>query len=292
MILKAELQRKIPEKIKMKMSNLATRVIVALFGIPLIIIVSILGALPFLLFVLVIGLVSFFEFSKMLSRRRFFPNLLVGSLSVTAIIANSYFNFVEPQLLFLIIVPVLLLSELFRKSDSSIANIGATIIGIFYIGLFSASLVLIREYYSHSFSSQYDQGGYIIISIFAAIWICDSAAYFIGTATGKHKILTRVSPHKSWEGGIAGFVFSIVVMVVAQSLYLDFLSMQDAVVIGFIIGLLGQAGDFVESQMKRDANVKDSSSLIPGHGGIFDRFDSLLFSAPLIYLYLKFFVER
>ena len=273
----------------MKLSNLTTRIIVALFGIPLIVVVSLLGKIPFLIFSLFIGIVSFFEFSKMLSRRKIFPNLLVGSLSVTAIIANSYFNFVEHQLLFLIIVPVLLLSELFRRSESSIANIGTTLIGIFYIGLFASSLVLIREYYSHSYFL-YDQGGYIIISVFVTIWICDSAAYFIGTATGKHKILTRVSPHKSWEGAIAGFVFSIVTMVVAQSLFLEFLNVQDAIAIGLIVGLFGQAGDFVESQIKRDANVKDSSSLIPGHGGIFDRFDSLIFSAPIIFIYLKYFV--
>lgn len=272
----------------MKLSNLATRIIVALLGIPLIVIVIILGEIPFLIFSLVIGIVSYFEFSKMLSRRKFFPNPAAGFLSVAAIILNSYFGFIEDRLLLLIIVPVILLAELFRKSESSIANIGTTLIGIFYIGLFAASLVLIREFYSRSFSYQYDQGGYIIISIFATIWICDSAAYFIGTATGKHKILPRVSPHKSWEGAIAGFVFSIITMVVARSLFLDFLTIQDAVVIGFIVGVFGQAGDFVESQMKRDVNVKDSSSLIPGHGGIFDRFDSLLFSAPIIYLYLKF----
>lgn len=275
----------------MKMSNLATRVIVALFGIPLIIIVSILGKIPFLIFVLFIGLVSFFEFSKMLSRRRFYPNLIIGFLSVAFIIINSFYQFISFEMLSLIIVPVLLLAELFRKSESAIANIGASLIGVFYIGLFASALILIREYYGDSYFL-YDQGGYIIIAVLATIWICDSAAYFIGSATGKHKILTRVSPHKSWEGGIAGFVFSIITMVVAQIIALNFISMQDAIAIGFIVGVFGQAGDFVESLLKRDANVKDSSSLIPGHGGIFDRFDSLLFSAPIIYLYMELIINR
>lgn len=275
----------------MKMSNLATRVIVALFGIPLIIIVSILGKIPFLIFVLFIGLVSFFEFSKMLSRRKFYPNLLIGFLSVAIIIINSFYRFVSFEILSLIIVPLLLLTELPRKSESAIANIGTSLIGIFYIGFFASALVLIREYYGDSYFL-YDQGGYIIIAVLATIWICDSAAYFIGTATGKHKILPRVSPHKSWEGAIAGFVFSIITMVVAQIIALNFISMQDAIVIGFIVGVFGQAGDFVESLLKRDANVKDSSSLIPGHGGIFDRFDSLLFSAPIIYLYMELIINR
>lgn len=275
----------------MKMSNLATRVIVALFGIPLIITVSILGKLPFLIFVLVIGLVSFFEFSKMLSRRRFFPNLQFGFLSVALIIINSFYNFTSLEVISFIIVPVILLSELFRRNESAIANIGTTLIGIYYIGLFASALVLIREYFNDSYFL-YDQGGYIIIAVLATIWICDSAAYFIGTATGKHKILPRVSPHKSWEGAIAGFVFSMITMVLAQIIFINFVSIQDAVVIGFIIGTFGQAGDFVESLIKRDANVKDSSSLIPGHGGIFDRFDSLLFSAPIIYLYMELIINR
>lgn len=275
----------------MKMSNLTTRIIVALFGIPLIVIVSILGAFPFLLFALFIGLVSFFEFSKMLSRRKFFPNLFVGFVSISLIIFNSYYRFISFELLFLSIIPVLLLFELFRRSESAIANLGTSLLGIFYIGLFSSALVLIREYYNDSFFL-YDQGGYLIIAVLVTIWVCDSAAYFIGSATGKHKILPRVSPHKSWEGAIAGFVFSIITMIIAQIVVLNFLSMQDAVVIGFIVGVFGQAGDFVESLIKRDANVKDSSSLIPGHGGIFDRFDSLLFSAPIIYLYMELIINR
>jgi phosphatidate cytidylyltransferase len=275
----------------MKMSNLTTRIVVALFGIPLIIIVSILGEFPFLLFALFIGLVSFFEFSKMLSRRKFFPNMLVGFVSISLIIFNSYYRFFSFELLILSIIPILLLLELFRRSESAIANLGTSLLGIFYIGLFSSALVLIREYYNDSFFL-YDQGGYLIIAILVTIWVCDSAAYFIGSATGKHKILTRVSPHKSWQGAIAGFVFSIITMVIAQIVVLNFLSVQDAVVIGFIVGVFGQAGDFVESLIKRDANVKDSSSLIPGHGGIFDRFDSLLFSAPIIYLYLELIINR
>ncbi len=273
-----------------KMSNLSTRVIVALFAIPLIIILSIAGKVPFLIFVFFIGLVSFFEFSNILKRRRFFPNQLMGGLSVFAVILNSYIKFIEFEFLFLIIVALLLLIELFRNKDSAIGNIGASLIGIFYIGFFSSSLVKIREFYSETLFN-YDQGGYLIISILASIWICDSAAYFIGTAFGNHKIFPRISPNKSWEGTIAGFIFSVITMIVAKFLLLDLVSIGNAVVVGVIIGVFGQAGDFVESMIKRDANVKDSSSLIPGHGGIFDRFDSLIFSAPLIYIYLYYFAR-
>jgi phosphatidate cytidylyltransferase len=153
------------------------------------------------------------------------------------------------------------------------------------MGIFGSTLVGIREFYP-DINGLYNNGGYLIISILATIWICDSAAFFGGTALGKHKLFPRVSPKKSWEGAIFGFVFAILAMILAKNIVLDFITLKDAIVIGFIIGTLGQIGDLTESLLKRDAGVKDSSNLIPGHGGIFDRFDSLLFSSPIIYLYL------
>ena len=273
-----------------RLSNLGTRVLVAIVGIPLIIAVCIIGKIPFLLFALAIGIISFFEFSKMMSSKQHSVNLYMGFISVAVLIINTYYRFIDFHTLMLIIIPVLLLIELKRNKNSAVSNLGSTFIGIFYIGLFASSLVSLREFYDNSYFT-YGQGGYLIISIFVSIWLCDSAAYFIGTALGTHKILPRISPHKSWEGAVAGFVFSTIGMVAARYLVLDFLSIVDAAAIGVIIGTLGQAGDFIESMIKRDADVKDSSSILPGHGGIFDRFDSLLFSAPLIYLYLEFFTR-
>ena len=165
-------------------------------------------------------------------------------------------------------------------------NIGSTLLGFFYIGLFSSSIVGIREFYSNSL--HYTNGGLLIISIFITLWITDSAAYFIGTAFGKHKLFPRVSPNKSWEGAIAGFVFAIITMVVLNEVLLNFISFNDALVMGVIIGLFGQIGDLIESLLKRDAGVKDSSNLIPGHGGVLDRFDSLIFSSPIIFLYITY----
>jgi phosphatidate cytidylyltransferase len=160
------------------------------------------------------------------------------------------------------------------------------LLAILYAGLFSASIIGIREFYS-DVPLSYTNGGFIIISIFITLWMTDSAAYFIGSAIGKHKLFPRVSPNKSWEGAIAGFVFAIITLVVLKSILLNFLDWTDVIAFGIIIGIFGQVGDLIESLIKRDANVKDSSNIIPGHGGIFDRFDSLLFSAPIIFLYLK-----
>jgi phosphatidate cytidylyltransferase len=154
--------------------------------------------------------------------------------------------------------------------------------GIFYVSLFFGTLIGLRELFV-----PFD---FTIITIFATIWICDTAAYFGGKFLGKHKLFERVSPNKTWEGAIAGFLFAIAAAVVAKYTLLDYFTMQDAIVLGVIVGIFGQLGDLVESLLKRDAGIKDSSSLIPGHGGVLDRFDSLLFVSPLVYLYLDFIV--
>jgi phosphatidate cytidylyltransferase len=133
-------------------------------------------------------------------------------------------------------------------------------------------------------------GGYTVISVFATIWICDTAAYFVGVSIGRHKLFESVSPKKSWEGAIAGFVFAELTMIAARALVLDYLSLGNALVLGAIVGIFGQVGDLVQSRFKRDSGVKDSSSIIPGHGGVYDRFDSLVFVAPFVYLYIDFIV--
>ncbi len=273
-----------------KMNNLSTRVIAALIGVPLIVILSLIGKIPFLLFTLCIGLISYFEYSKMVRNKHSYTNKFIGYFAVALIIINEYKNFFDYRIFFLCLIVLLLILELFRDKESAIANLGTTLLGIFYIGFFSAAILDLREFYSDS-AFTYAQGGYLIISILASIWICDSAAYFIGSAYGLHKLMPRVSPNKSWEGAVAGFVFAIAGMVAAREIALDFLTLRDAFAIGFIVGLFGQIGDLIESLLKRDSHVKDSSSIIPGHGGILDRFDSLLFTAPIVYLYLTLFVK-
>ncbi len=271
------------------MSNTAIRILVSLVAIPLILFVTYFGDFLFLLFTLFIGLAGYYEFDGMLKKKGGNINLPVGYLSVTALILNQYFNFIQFEFLLIAIVLALLVYELFRNNGSAAANLGGSLLGIFYIGLFSSAIIGIRELYVDSVYP-YSSGGLLIISVFASIWLCDSAAFFIGSAIGKYKLFPRVSPNKSWEGAIAGFIFAIAAVVAARFIAIDFITVEDAIIIGIIVGVFGQMGDLVESLIKRDAGVKDSSALIPGHGGILDRFDSFLFSAPFIYLFMKYFV--
>jgi len=269
----------------MSQNKTGTRIIVSVIAIPFIAAASYFGGILFLLFVLGIAMISFYEFVRLVKNKSTSPNIFIGLVSVAVIVLNFYFKWINFLSLVIIISSLLLLFELFHNKSSAILNLGVTYLGIFYIGLFSATLIGIRELYGFSYLL-YDQGGFLIIAILVTIWICDSAAFFLGTAFGKHKLFPRVSPKKSWEGAIAGLVFSLITMMASKFLVLEFLTITDAIVIGGLVGTIGQMGDLVESLIKRDANVKDSSALIPGHGGVFDRFDSLIFTSPCIYLYL------
>ena len=268
------------------MSNGVLRVLVSIIAIPIILAASYFGGYYFLFFVLVISLISFYEFSLLVRNKNMHVNMLIGLLSVFFFVVNSYLKLLDNYTSFLIVIVTLCIVELFRNKSSALLNLGATFLGIFYIGLFSSALISIREFYILP-EENYLKGGLLIISIFTSIWICDSAAYYIGTAFGKHKLFPRVSPKKSWEGTIAGFVFALLTMIVSKLIILNFLSWNSIIGIGIIVGTFGQIGDLIESLFKRETGVKDSSALIPGHGGIFDRFDSLIFSAPLIFIILK-----
>ncbi|MFA6456443.1 MAG: phosphatidate cytidylyltransferase [Bacteroidota bacterium] len=212
--------------------------------------------------------------------------------------------------LFLFLTTVMLI-ELFRNKGSIFLNAGFTIFGVMYVGVFLAALTGIRELFGAEFpyymavqhipvlsmrtdetiqAMTYAWGGWTIISIFVSIWMCDTMAYFGGLSMGKHKLFPRVSPNKSWEGAVWGFFGAVATMIVFQHYLLPYLQFHQAIMIGCIIGIFGQIGDLIESLLKRDAGVKDSSGLIPGHGGVFDRFDSLIFVAPMLYLYIDFVV--
>lgn len=271
----------------MALGNTTVRILVSIVAIPAIVLLSYFGGVYFLSFVLIIAGISFYEYSVMTKVKGANVNINLGLIAIIFLVINQYRFFFSQYHFLIALFIVLLIFELFRNNGSAIQNLGATLLGVFYLGIFGSTLIGIREFYPN-IDGLYNQGGYLIISIFATIWICDSAAFFGGTALGKHKLFPRVSPKKSWEGAIFGFVFAILAMLLAKNLVLDFLSLKNALVIGFIVGTFGQLGDLAESLIKRDAEVKDSSKLIPGHGGIFDRFDSLLFSSPIIYLYLTY----
>ncbi len=268
----------------MGMSNTVKRILVSVLFIPLIIAAAYFGSIIFLLFISIVGIISYYELSLLAKKKNASILLNSGMAYVFLIILTFYLKFPDLSFVMLIIVTSVFVIELFRNNGSPIINSAVTLMSILYIGLFMGSVIGIREFYHEP---DYINGGYLIIAIFASIWLCDSAAFFGGTAFGKHKLFPRVSPNKSWEGAIFGFVFAVAGMLLGKYTVLNFLTITDVIVIGVIIGTIGQIGDLVESLIKRDVQVKDSSNLIPGHGGLLDRFDSLLFVAPSVFIYLN-----
>ncbi len=274
------------------MSNLTVRVLVAVVAGPLIIAACYYGGAYFFLFTTALIVISTNEFYAMARAKNIEPAAVLGIISAGIINAIVYSRGLNLAFIFLIAVLVIvLLSELGKNRTTGVsgvfANVGTTITGIVYIGLFGALLTVVRQRVGLEKIFRDDrEAGLFIIAILATIWICDSAAYFVGKSVGKHKMSKFVSPNKTWEGAIAGFVFAIATSAGARFTLLPHIDVRIAIGMGFIVGTFGQAGDFVESLFKRDSGVKDSSGIIPGHGGVFDRFDSLLFSAPIIYLML------
>ena len=310
------------------MSNLTLRILTAVVAIPLILLICNAGGFYFFAFVAVISGVALSEFYGLAKAKGVKAMTVMGVIGGLCIDAAFYHRSLQTfivglfesygvaipfpgqaelvLIVLLSVIVILSLVELFRNDGSALLNLATTIFGLCYVSLFLASFIGIRELFTvqdpsvvsyflkHLGVSEgaaiYRFGGVTTISLFAIIWICDSAAFHFGKAWGKHKLFPRVSPNKSWEGAIAGFIFAIAGAVTARYLVLDYLSPWSAVMIGAIVGTIGQLGDLVESLFKRDANVKDSSNLIPGHGGALDRFDSLLLVSPVVYLYLDFVV--
>jgi len=265
-------------------SKLIKRIIVGAIGVPVILGVTLLGKIPFLIMVDIILVLALWELYGLAKRKGFSPSNFVGIFSTLVISWDFYFfNGQWIGRLFLFIVFLVLIVELFKGKDNALANSGITFFGIFYISLFSF-FILIREL-SFGSTLSYIACGWIVILIFVTIWLCDTGAYLFGSLFGSHPLFKRVSPKKTWEGAIAGFIVGMATAIGLRYLIAPSLSLTDAVVIGAIVGVIGQLSDLIESLYKRDAGVKDSSNILPGHGGFLDRFDSPLLVGPTVYLF-------
>lgn len=261
----------------------------AVVAIPIVFALSLLGGVYFVLMVdLIIGM-ALYEFYRMAERKGYAPFKTYGILTVLGISWQLYFH-LGAWIPFTIIVFLIttLLIELFRITTRPLENVAISIFGVLYISLFSC-FVLIREL-PLTAGLPYAWGGRIVVYIFSTIWLCDSSAYILGARFGRHPLFPRISPKKSWEGAILGFLFGIAAAVGLRRILVPSLSVSDGIVVGLIIGIVGQVSDLIESLFKREYGVKDASRILPGHGGFLDRFDSSFLSIPLIYAYLYFHV--
>jgi len=168
-----------------------------------------------------------------------------------------------------------------KQIERAASNTATLLFGILYVPLLVTSVALAKRLPSGS--------GWVVLSLTIS-WLSDTAAYFVGRAVGRHRLYPAISPGKSIEGAVGGIFGAFVATTVAKLWYLPALRWIDAVLLAVVGSVLGQLGDLVESMLKRSYGVKDSGRILPGHGGILDRIDALLFVAPFVYIYATYVV--
>jgi phosphatidate cytidylyltransferase len=211
---------------------------------------------------------------------------IISTLVAAGVIGKEYFLIMFPAVI------IIMIAELYRKQDKPFDSLAQTFFGIIYIAVpfslfpFSAfsrtGLVSILAHENIVFSPG------IVIGFLLLLWANDTGAYITGISIGRHRLMERISPKKSWEGFFGGLIIS----VLAAWLFSGWLGVTDTkgwIVISLIISIAGTFGDLIESMLKRSTGVKDSGTIMPGHGGFLDRFDSAIISFPLVYLFISVF---
>jgi phosphatidate cytidylyltransferase len=276
---------------KRKGNSVGKRVLASAIYIPCLIITARRGGFYYLALVDIIILVGLWEFYKMMEAKGLRPYKAIGIISGLALSWYIFFQQGVYANFFLSIVFFMIMTlELVRKDKGlAVYHISVTIFGVFYVAWLGSHLVLLREL-PHLKGLDYSLGFSFVIVAFALTWCYDTGAFFIGSKFGKHKIFPAISPGKTLEGALGGIAFSIAGSLIARWLVASYLTILQAIGLALISSVVGQLGDLVESMIKRDVKIKDASATIPGHGGALDRFDSLLFTAPLIYYFFKYFI--
>lgn len=274
------------------MKELAKRVSVALWGIPLLLFLTYMGDYFFAAFVLVVNGMALWEFYAMFQHKEIYPPKMGGVVLSTLFLIAAFFypSIWAPAAL--AVMTFMLMGHLKAQEGLASANTAITITGFAYITLLLHTLLQLRENFAiwmpEAAGTGPRPGGWLIIILLGAIWICDTAAYFGGRQFGKHKLAPQVSPNKTMEGAAFGLIFGVLTFWGFSKWWLPALPDRYSLVCGALVGVFGQLGDLVESRFKRDAGVKDTSTLLPGHGGILDRFDSLIFVSPFLWFLFKY----
>jgi len=272
---------------------LLPRIITAILGIPIILIAIKFGGIPY--FILITGIIFYAlsEYFLLIKQGSYESHPAIGYLGALLVLLSIYFN-TSTKINFssgnysisiavtFVLIMLFFIELVFRTVKGSISRMSITLFGIFMICWTLSHLLLIRDI--RPYGEQYT------FYLFLLIWSVDTAAYFVGVKLGSHKLLKEISPKKSVEGTVAAIITGAVLSIVLkQVLKLSELSVREIILLGIIITIIGIFSDFSESLLKRDAGLKDSDKLLPGHGGILDRFDSFIFAAPLFYYYLIIF---
>jgi phosphatidate cytidylyltransferase len=281
----------VPARKSLFSSSMALRVLASAVFIPCFVIITWRGGYHFLALIDIVIFIGLREFYSMMMAKGLRPYRTIGIVSGLALSWYVYFrNGIYANLFLTVGLLAIMTLELTRKDGkNAIYHVATTMFGVLYVAYLASHLILLRELPIVT-GLDYAMGSSFVFLAFLVTWAGDTGAYIVGSAMGKRPLLPRVSAKKTVEGAIGGSAFAVAGAIVARYTFAGYLDLGQAVILGVAAGAIGQVGDLFESLIKRDADVKDTSGLIPGHGGVLDRFDGLLFTAPLLYYYLKFVV--
>ncbi|MEK6325733.1 MAG: phosphatidate cytidylyltransferase [Acidobacteriota bacterium] len=234
------------------------------------------------------------EFYSLASKVGCKPEALPGY--VAGLVVTASFVFEEPALTVAAVAALTiaaLAAAMLHPDDmkNSLVSVSATVFGVIYVALLASCLVGVRMIPDAPRTGAPHIAAKLLTTFFAIVMMTDTGAYYTGRTIGRHKLAPRVSPGKTIEGAIGGFVMAVVTALLCKLMFFHQIPATHALVLGATIGAIGQIGDLAESMLKRAAGVKDSGALLPGHGGVLDRVDSLLFCAPVLYYYSQLFAS-
>lgn len=234
------------------------------------------------------------EFYSLASKVGCKPAAVAGY--VAGLVVTASFVFEEPALAVaaLAALTIVALAAAMLYADDmkdSLVSVSATVFGVIYVALLAGCLIGVRMIPDAPRSGDPHIAAKLLTTFFAIVMMTDTGAYYTGRTIGRHKLAPRVSPGKTIEGAIGGFVVAVITALLCKLAFFHEIPAAHALVLGGAIGAIGQIGDLAESMLKRAAGVKDSGALLPGHGGVLDRVDSLLFCAPVLYYYSQLFAS-
>ena len=228
------------------------------------------------------GVVCVWEFSRLIKFNGYASYLFLG-LTLFLMLKRPESYAVVGILGITIISSLYLIYLLFSKKEITFSNDRSKLgLSIRYL-VFSMIFLILLPLHKGGYNP------YLMISILVMIWVNDSFAFLVGKNFGKRKLFVSVSPKKTQEGFIGGLIFALIAAFIISKFNSDFTTLN-WLIIAVIVSVIGTIGDLVESKFKRQANIKDSGNIMPGHGGMLDRLDSLLFAAPFVYLYINFII--
>jgi phosphatidate cytidylyltransferase len=275
-----------------RLAGLGTRVLAgALFG-PCFVLIAWRGESYFVLLVNLLLVTAAWEYHRILSAKGSAPDLVVGVAAALLLPWSMYIDAGAYSGAFLTVlflaVPARALAH--GEARNAATRMGLTAFGILYVAWLGSHLVLLREL-PLLYARDYGDGFRFVLVLFLFMWLSDTGAYLVGSLWGRRRLAPRISPGKSVEGSVAALLLTALAGVVASWTFMrnDWNPIHGAA-IGVLASAVGQMGNLLESLLKRDAAVKDASLVIPGHGGVLDRFDSALLAAPLLYYALRLFV--